>query len=83
MEELMEGHNMPCLLVCHGGTITQIVSWWLRIPLETLSDVNFRAYNTGITVLSETGSGIRQIERHNDTRHLIGLGAVDPLVGRE
>jgi len=54
MDGVMESHDEPCLVVCHGGTVVQIVSWWLRLPVETLNWVNFHSYPTGVTVLTET-----------------------------
>ena len=79
MDRVMEGQDKPLLMVCHGGTVVQIVSWWLRLPTETLNWVNFHSYPTGVTVLTETKWGERRLERLNDTSHLRDMGGVEPI----
>ena len=79
MDALMPSHGKPWLIVCHGGTVVQIVSWWLRLPVETLDWVNFHSYPTGVTVLTETKWRERRLERLNDTSHLGELGGVEPI----
>ena len=79
MDRVMEGQDKPLLMVCHGGTIVQIVSWWLRLPVETLNWVNFHSYPTGVTVLTETKWGERRLERLNDTSHLRDMSGVEPI----
>ena len=58
------------LIVCHGGTVVNVLVWWLRVPIENLSDITFVTNNTGITILIETKLGQRAVERHNDVAHL-------------
>lgn len=79
MDRVMEGQDKPLLIVCHGGTVVQIVSWWLRLPIETLNWVNFHSYPTGVTVLTETKWGERRLERLNDTSHLRDMSGVEPI----
>ena len=81
MERITRGLDRPLLIVAHGGTVVNAVAWWLRIPLEALSDISFITSNTGITILMETGLGERAIERHNDVHHLHaqGIGPHFPL----
>ncbi len=79
MDRVMESHDRPCLVVCHGGTVVQIVSWWLMLPTETLNWVNFHSYPTGVTVLTETKWGERRLDRLNDTSHLRDMGGVEPI----
>lgn len=79
MDRVMESQDKPLLMVCHGGTIVQIVSWWLRLPVETLNWVNFHSYPTGVTVLTETKWGERRLERLNDTSHLRDMSGVEPI----
>jgi probable phosphoglycerate mutase len=79
MDKVMEAQDKPFLIICHGGTVVQIVSWWLRLPIETLNWVNFHSYPTGITVLTETKWGERLLERLNDTSHLRDIGVVEPI----
>ena len=70
MEKVTAEADRPLLIVTHGGTMVNIVAWWIRMPLETLSDFSLRTHNTGITILTETELGERAIERHNDVAHL-------------
>ncbi len=37
MDRVMKSHDKLCLIVCHGGTVVHVVSWWLRLPMETLN----------------------------------------------
>jgi len=70
MERVTAEAEGPLLIVTHGGTIINVVAWWIRMPLETLSDFTLKTYNTGITILTESELGERAIERHNDVAHL-------------
>ena len=79
MERLTRGLDRPLLIVAHGGTVVNAVAWWLRIPVEALSDISFVTSNTGITILVETVLGERAIERHNDVHHLHAQGIGPPL----
>lgn len=79
MEKVTAKTNGPLLIVTHGGTMVNIVAWWIRMPLETLSDFSLRTHNTGITILTETEFGERAIERHNDVAHLHLEGMAAPF----
>jgi broad specificity phosphatase PhoE len=79
IERVTAETDKPLLIVTHGGTILNVVAWWIRMPLETLSDFSLRTHNTGITVLVETELGERAIERHNDTAHLHLEGMAAPF----
>lgn len=79
MERITRGHDCPLLIVAHGGTVVNAVAWWLRIPIEALSDISFITSNTGITILVETGLEERAIERHNDVHHLHAQGIGPPF----
>jgi probable phosphoglycerate mutase len=84
MEIITSKIDTPLLIVAHGGTIINIVAWWLRIPLEALSDISFQTSNTSITVLVETEYGERAIERLNDVAHLYveGIAPNVPILTR-
>ena len=81
MEMVTAEADGPLLIVTHGGTMVNVVAWWIRMPLETLSDFSLRTHNTGITILVETEFGERAIERHNDVAHLHlgGMAAPFPI----
>jgi hypothetical protein len=48
----------------------QIISWWLRLDMVTISNVSFKTDPTSITVLGKSTLDERTIERLNDTAHL-------------
>ena len=79
MEKVTAESDKPLLIVTHGGTMVNVVAWWIRMPLETLSDFTLRTHNTGITILVETEWGERAIERHNDVAHLHLEGIAEPF----
>ena len=70
MEESLDRFDDSILVVTHGGTIMQIISWWLRLDKVTISNVSFKTDPTSITVLSKSTLDERTIERLNDTAHL-------------
>lgn len=62
------------LLVVHGGTLSNVVTWWLRLPLDVLPErTPFAASPGSISVLRKNGHNNPIIERLNDTAHLIGI----------
>lgn len=65
------------IIVAHGGTIVQIVNWWLRLDLETLAGVFYETAPTSITVLKVNNFGDRTIGRLNDAAHLFAEGLHD------
>jgi probable phosphoglycerate mutase len=79
MERITLDIDRPLLIVGHGGTVVNVIAWWLHLPLKTLSDVSFVTTNTGITILVETELGERAIERHNDIAHLYIEGIATPF----
>ena len=70
MEESSDRFDDSILVVTHGGTIMQIISWWLRLDMVTISNVSFKTDPTSITVLGKSTLDERTIERLNDTAHL-------------
>ncbi|MCW4036482.1 MAG: histidine phosphatase family protein [Candidatus Bathyarchaeota archaeon] len=63
--------------MAHGGTIINTVAWWLRLGLETLSNMSFRTSPASISVLGTTELNERAIFRLNDTTHLYTAGLSD------
>ncbi len=78
MERLADS-DLPTIIVAHGGTIMQIVSWWLELDMETISRVSFRTSPASVSVLDITELGERRIERLNDTVHLYPMGLSDRI----
>jgi probable phosphoglycerate mutase len=79
MERLVKDGRQPLLLVTHGGTIVNIVAWWLELDAEWLTRVSFATAPTSITVLRLNRWQERTIERLNDTAHLYGAGLAEPI----
>ena len=67
------------LIVSHGGTIHNIVRWWIGTPVTDLFKFSFSLANTSITVLETNNHGQRIIQRLNDTAHYIAIGLKNPI----
>ena len=68
MDKLVEREEYV-IVVSHGGTIQNIIRWWVGSPLPDYYRVGFGVANTSVTVLDSTESRERRIERLNDTSH--------------
>jgi probable phosphoglycerate mutase len=79
MDEIHTMEDRPTLIVSHGGTIVNIVAWWLRLEEETLSYTTFYTSSASLSVLNITPLNERAIERLNDAAHLHDLGQVPRL----
>ena len=77
MTSLPRDRDGITMFVTHGGTIVNIVAWWLRLEIETLSRVTFRASPASISVLGSTELSERAIFRLNDAAHLHARGLTD------
>jgi broad specificity phosphatase PhoE len=69
------------LIIAHGGSIQNIIRWWLDMPLSTYFKVAFEIVNTAHTVLDYTPYNERRIERLNDTSHYAKLDLINPIEG--
>ena len=78
MEKLVEGEE-HVLIVSHGGTIQNIIRWWIGSPLPDYYRVGFGVANTSVTVLDSTEHRQRRIERLNDTTHYGRIGNKHPI----
>jgi 2,3-bisphosphoglycerate-dependent phosphoglycerate mutase len=59
------------VIVTHGFAVTFVLASWIRMPIESVGYVNFRAASGSITVLREDDYfHNRQIVSLGDTRHL-------------
>jgi probable phosphoglycerate mutase len=71
MEEILERDCEHQIIVTHGGTLTFVVSAWIKMPFESLGSVRFYAPSGSITRLREDGFyRNREVVRLGDTRHL-------------
>lgn len=78
MERLTQDPT-PLLLVTHGGTIMQILAWWLDLDMDQLSRVSFIAEPASLSVLRINLWNEHVLERLNDTAHLQSLGLPRPI----
>ena len=68
-----DGARTPVLVV-HGGTLSNVVVWWLGIPLDVLPERTCFAASPGsISVLKKNRYGNPVIETLNDCSHLTGI----------
>jgi probable phosphoglycerate mutase len=74
LQHLSEGCSCTPVIVTHGGTLTNIVGWWLGLDMETLDKVSFKVAPASLTVLGTSNLGERTIERLNDVSHLLSAG---------
>lgn len=64
----------PLIVVAHGGTVSNIVAWWLRIPVDSLPGrTPFAAEPASISILDRNEFGEPFIERLNDRTHLAAI----------
>lgn len=79
MNELTRGNDRVMVMITHGGTIVQILSWWLRFTPEQMIRTSFKCEPTALTVLKVTELRKHMVERLNDTQHLIEEGGYNPI----
>lgn len=77
MDKLMETEERV-LIVSHGGTIQNIIRWWIGTPLTDYFKVGFGTANASVTVL-DTTEHQRRIERLNDTSHYTRISIINPV----
>ena len=78
MDKLVEKDKRG-LIISHGGTIQNIIRWWLGTPLSARA-VTFDIRNTSVTVLDTTVYDEYRIERLNDTAHYARIGLKHPIL---
>ena len=74
MDEIAEDSGDLAIVVCHSGTIVNIVDWWLKLDMDSVALVTFRTHPAAITVLGNSDLGERTVERLNDISHLCADG---------
>jgi len=78
MEKLVESEERV-IIVSHGGTIQNIIRWWIGSPLPDYYQVGFGVANTSVTVLDSSEHRERRIERLNDTAHYARINHKHPI----
>ena len=79
MDVLQAEESRPTLIVSHGGTIVNIVAWWIRLEEASLSHTTFHTSPASLSVLNVTPLNERAVERLNDAAHLHNMGQVPRL----
>jgi len=70
----LDEETLP-VLVLHGGSLSNVVVWWLGLPLDSLPDrYCFGGRPGNISILKTNRHGNPVIDRLNDTAHLDALG---------
>ena len=71
MDAILESSCEHQVIVTHGFAVTFVLASWIRMPIESVGYVNFRAGCASITVLREDDYfHNRQVVSLGDTRHL-------------
>ena len=70
MDAILESSCEHQVIVTHGFAVTFVLASWIRMPIESVGYVNFRAGCASITVLRENYFHNRQVVSLGDTRHL-------------
>lgn len=87
LQHLSENCSCTPVVVAHGGTLTNIVGWWLGLDMETLARVragtyarnraSFKVAPASLTVLGTSNLGERTLEKLNDVNHLLLAGLLE------
>ena len=78
MDKLIETEERV-LIVSHGGTIQNIIRWWLGTPRSDHFKVAFGTANTSVTILDTILYNVRRIERLNDASHYARIGTANSI----
>lgn len=71
MDTILTSRCQHQVVVTHGGSLTFVVASWIRMPLDSLDYVNFRAASGSITELCEDDFfHNRQVASLGDLSHL-------------
>ena len=74
MDSLLPTFAGVPIIVAHGGTLNNIVAWWLGLPADMLARVSFQPSPASISVLGVSKWGERAIKSLNDRSHLATIG---------
>jgi broad specificity phosphatase PhoE len=90
LQHLTENCSCIPVVVAHGGTLTNIVGWWLGLDMEILARVrvfaharnrvSFKVAPTSLTILGTSNLGERTLERLNDVNHLLSAGLLEDKI---
>jgi len=67
------------IIVSHGGTVHNIIRWWIGTPVSDYFKFGFVIANVSLSVLDTNRQGQRIIERLNDTTHYARINTSNPI----
>ncbi len=70
MERISSNEEKNLLLVTHGGTVSNILYWWLKFNPEIIRETCFLSSPASITILSKSRFNQNAMSIFNDTSHL-------------
>lgn len=73
MQSLVSAQTGPLVIVSHGGTILNIVFWWLQLEEDLLENISFMTEPASLTLLGTNRWDQRQIDFLNRCDHLGSL----------
>ncbi|SCZ10812.1 histidine phosphatase family protein [Alkaliphilus peptidifermentans] len=73
MEKIYSSEKSNLLIVTHGGTLSKIVAWWLKLTPEMINEACFLGSSGNISILSKSRYGQNALHLFNDTSHLLEL----------
>lgn len=82
MDEIVVDQQDLLILVSHGGTINNIILWWLELEMDWLYQlkIHFAVSPASISVLCLNEWEEHTVARLNDTAHLYSEGLQGPLL---
>lgn len=73
MEKIYTTEEKNILIVTHGGALSNILAWWLKLTPEMLEKVYFWGQPGSISVLIKSRYSQNALKLFNDTSHLVEL----------
>ena len=74
MEEISTIDEKNILIVTHGGAISNILAWCLKLNPEILNEACFLASPGSVSILAKSRYGQNALKLFNDKSHLASLG---------
>lgn len=81
IDRLAAENDGPVVIVTHGGTIVNVISWWLGLGMEQRErrSIAFGVDTASVSVLRTNDWRERMLERLNDTAHLYADGMYEGM----
>ena len=73
MDKIYTSEKSNILIVTHGGTLSNILAWWLKLTPEMLTGACFLALPGSVSVLTKSRYSQNALMLFNDISHLVDL----------